>query len=103
MKNKLKTLQLKLKSAAALVAVSAMSSPVLAAGGLSEATDALDTFKTWLYGFLGVGVLVYMVWQVALAMLEKQQWGDVFVAVGKVACAGGSIALATWAWGIWGS
>ena len=80
-----------------------LSNPVLAAGGLDEATDALDTFRGWLYGFLGVGVLVYMVYQVILAMLDKQPWGDVVVSVGKVAVAGGSIALATWAWSIWGS
>ncbi len=75
----------------------------MAAGGLDEATSAIQTFQTWLYGFLGVGVLVYMIYQIILAMLEKQTWGDVFVSVGKVAAAGGSVALATWAWSIWGS
>ncbi|MCT7947684.1 hypothetical protein [Shewanella septentrionalis] len=81
----------------------ALSAPAMAAGGLDEATSAVQTFQIWLYGFLGVGVLVYMVYQIILAMLEKQTWGDVFIAVGKVAAAGGSIVLASWAWSIWGS
>ncbi|UJF17258.1 conjugal transfer protein [Vibrio sp. SS-MA-C1-2] len=80
-----------------------ISSPARSAGGLAEATSALQTFQTWLYGFLGVGVLVYMIYQIIMAMLEKQTWGDVFTSVGKVAAAGGCVALATWAWGIWGS
>ena len=75
----------------------------MAAGGLDEATSAIQTFQTWLYGFLGVGVLLYMIYQIILALMEKQQWADVFLAVGKVAAAGGSVMLATWAWSIWGS
>ena len=80
-----------------------MPSFAMAAGGLDEATSAIQTFQTWLYRFLGAGVLVYMIYQIILAMLEKQTWGDVFISVGKVAAAGGSVALATWAWSIWGS
>ncbi|WP_190319296.1 conjugal transfer protein [Candidatus Enterovibrio escicola] len=79
------------------------SSFAIAAGGLDEATSAIRMFQTWLYGFLGVAVVVYMIYQIILAMLEKQTWGDVFISVGKVAAAGGSVALATWAWSIWGS
>ncbi len=80
--------------------------PVLtfaAGGGLDEATDAIDEFKGWLYSFLGVAVLVYMVYQIGLAMMEKISWADVMLSVGKVAGAGGSLMLATWAWSIWGS
>ena len=87
----------------AFFVVAFVPSFAMAAGGLDEATDAIQTFQTWLYRFLGVGVLVYMVYQIILAMLEKQTWGDVFISVGKVAAAGGSVALATWAWSIWGS
>ena len=74
-----------------------------AGGGLDEATDAIDEFKTWLYGFMGVAVLVYMIYQIGMAMMEKISWADVALAVGKAAAAGGSVLLATWAWGIWGS
>lgn len=80
--------------------------PVLAfaaGGGLDEATDAIDEFQTWLYAFMGVGVLVYMIYQIGMAMMEKISWSDVAMAVGKVAAAGGSVILATWAWSIWGS
>lgn len=95
MKSKVKTL--------AFMLVVAMTTPVYAAGGLDKATNAVEEFRFWLYTFLGVGSLCYMVYQVILAMLEKQPWGDVVTATGKVAIAGGSIALATFAWSIWGS
>ena len=87
----------------AVLVMAFIPSFAMAAGGLDEATTAIQTFQNWLYGFLGVGVLLYMIYQVILAMLEKQQWGDVFIAVAKVAAAGGSVALASWAWSIWGA
>lgn len=97
MKNKMKALGL------GLVMLSAMTMPVYAAGGLDKATSAVEEFRFWLYTFLGVGCICYMVYQIILAMLEKQPWGDVVTATGKVAVAGGSVALATFAWSIWGS
>lgn len=73
------------------------------AAGLDDATNAIETFKTFLYGFLGVGALAYMIYQVILAGLDKQPWGDVLIALGKVAVAGGCVVAAEWAWSIWGS
>lgn len=67
---------------------------------LDKATAATTEFQVWLYGFLGVAVLVYMIWQVMLAMMDKQPWADVVTAIAKVAAAGGSIAVATWAFTI---
>ena len=73
------------------------------AGGLDDGIEALQTFQVWLYRFLGVASLLYLIVQVILAMMDKQQWGDVLIAVGKVAVAGGSVLLASWAWSIWGA
>lgn len=92
----------KLKALFAVASVSAMSTPVFA-DGLSEATTEITAIQTWLYGIMFVVALIYMMYQIGLAMAEKQPWGDVFFAFGKVAIAGASIVGATWAWSIWGS
>lgn len=73
------------------------------AQGLNEATKAASEFQVWLYSFLGIVSIVYMIYQVILALAEKQQWSDVLFALFKVAVAGGSIVGGTWAWSIWGS
>ncbi|EGQ9333586.1 TPA: conjugal transfer protein [Vibrio cholerae] len=95
MKSKVKTL--------AFMLVVAMTTPVYAAGGLDKATNAVENFKFWLYSFLGVCCFVYMLWQVGLALMDKQSWNDVLMAIGKIAIAGGSILAAEFAWSIWGS
>jgi hypothetical protein len=97
MKNK------KLLLAALMAATVTTALPAAAAGGLQEATDAVDDFKVWFYGFLGVCCLIYTAYQISLALAEKKQWVDVMAAIGKVAAAGGSLTVATWAWRIWGS
>ena len=56
--------------------VAMLATPAMAAGGLDEATNAIETFKGWLYGFMGVFALVYMLYHIILAMLEKEQWSD---------------------------
>jgi len=80
-----------------------LSRPALAAGGLQEANNWVDEITTWAYAFLGSAVLLYCVYLVIMALLEKKQWGDVFVGMGKTAAAGGIIVAATYAWSIWGS
>lgn len=73
------------------------------AGGLDDATDAAGELKTWGYTFLGVVVFVYLIYKVVMALMEKETWGDVLGALGKVACAGGVIVAGEWAWSIFGS
>jgi hypothetical protein len=72
-----------------------------AAGGLSVGTDALDGFKVWLYGILFIACMIYIISMAILAMIQKKQWGDVGMAVVYSAAAGGSVAAATWGWGLW--
>ncbi|MGF1872002.1 conjugal transfer protein [Photobacterium indicum] len=80
-----------------------MSHPVLASGGLDDATNAVAEIQVWFYGFLGVACLLYMGYQVGLALTNKQDWMEVGLAFCKVAVAGGSVMGAAWAWSIWGS
>lgn len=72
------------------------------AGGLDDATTALTEIKTWLYTFLGVGAFVYLLYQLGMALMEKNSWADVGMALGKVAAAGGIIIAGEWAYAIWG-
>ncbi len=92
----------KLKTLFALTATSVMSTPVFA-DGLSDATAEITAIQTWLYSILFFVSLIYMIYQIGLAMAEKQPWGDVIFAFGKVAVAGAAVVGATWAWSIWGS
>ena len=73
------------------------------ADGLSDATTEVTAIQQWLYGILFFVALIYMMYQIGLAMLDKQPWGDVIVAFGKVAIAGAAVVGATWAWEIWGT
>ncbi|NMZ71322.1 conjugal transfer protein [Pseudomonas peli] len=75
----------------------------VAAGGLDEATNQANEIKTWAYGFLGVGVFIYLIYLVVMALLDRKQWADVLVGVGYVAIAGAIIVVGEWAWSIWGS
>lgn len=92
-----------LKAAFTCTVPAALSTPTFAAGGLDEATKWVDDVTSWAYGFLGAAVLLYCIYLVIMALLEKKQWGDVFVGMGKTAAAGGIIVAATYAWSIWGS
>lgn len=72
-------------------------------GGLAKATAAANEWKTWLYGFLGVCVFLFVMYSVILALLNKQSWMDVLGDLAKVAAAGGVLVAAGWAWSIWGT
>lgn len=72
------------------------------AGGLDDATTAMTEIKMWLYGFLGVGAFVYLLYQMLMAFADKNSWADVGIALAKVAGAGGVILAGEWAYSIWG-
>lgn len=46
-----------------------------AAGGLDSATNALTNVKTWLFTFVGIGALVYMLYCILMAFMERKSWG----------------------------
>lgn len=70
--------------------------------GLAKAETALSDIKTWVYSILGIGIFIYLMYNVIMALMNKTTWADVLMAVVYSAVAGGVIVLGEWAWGIWG-
>ncbi len=70
------------------------------AGGLDSATDALSEIKTWLFGFVGLSALVYLLYMVLMAFLERKSWSEVALALVYCAIAGGAVVGGTWALGL---
>lgn len=68
-----------------------------AGGGLDAGTTALTTIKTWLFTFVGVGALVYLLYNIAMAFMERKSWGDVGMALVYCTLAGGAVVGGTWA------
>ncbi|EAB9751978.1 conjugal transfer protein [Salmonella enterica subsp. salamae] len=68
-----------------------------AGGGLGSATNALANVKTWLFGFVGIAALVYMLYCIAMALMERKSWGDVGMALVYCSLAGGAVVGGTWA------
>lgn len=71
--------------------------------GLAKGKSTFEEIKVWVYSMLGVGVFIYVMYHIIMAMAGKMQWSDVFIAVGYSALAGAAVVLTTWAWGIWGT
>ncbi|ELY1989185.1 conjugal transfer protein [Vibrio harveyi] len=96
----IKTLISNSKNKILAATVFAMSSPAMASGGFTKATEVAEDLKAEIYTFLGVIVFIYLMYNIINAKLGRQQWSDVLVALGHVALAGGAIAGGTWAWSI---
>lgn len=88
---------------ATLVAAVTSSTAMAAGGGLTEASSAMTDIKVWAYSFLGICIFVYLIYLVVMALIDKMQWNEVAMGVGKVAACGGIILAGEWAWAIWGS
>jgi hypothetical protein len=73
------------------------------AAGLASGTAEATNFKNWIYGFLAIVSVIYLLFQILQAYGGKQTWVDVGHACGKVALMGGTPALVTFLWGIWGT
>ena len=71
--------------------------------GLQQANTALEEIKTWAYTILGIGIFLYIMYHIIMALMNKGQWSDVVMAVVYSAIAGAAIALGEWAWSLWGS
>lgn len=67
-----------------------------AGGGLSAGTSALTEFKTWLFGIAGIGALVYLIYNIAMAFMERKQWNEVGMAFLYCSVAGGALAGGNW-------
>ncbi|HHC7310982.1 conjugal transfer protein [Vibrio owensii] len=77
--------------------------PAIAAGGLEEGINWIDEVASWAYKLLGSAVVLYSIYMVIMALINKKTWGDVGVSIAQAAGAGGIVAAATYAWSIWGS
>lgn len=86
-----------------LIAVCSLMLANPAYAGLAKADSALNEIKDWAYGILGIGIFLYIMYHIIMALLNKGQWSDVMMALVYSAIAGGAIALGEWAWSIWGS
>lgn len=71
-------------------------------GGLEAGTTVADNFRVWAYGFLGIAVVIYMLYKVMMALISKETWSDVMQGLGYCAVAGGIMVAADFMWGIWG-
>lgn len=72
------------------------------AGGLDEGTTVLTNLKVWGYTFIGVGATCYVIYTIAMALMERKQWSDVAMAIVYCAIAGGSVLAAEYARSVWG-
>lgn len=85
------------------VAFLVFAEPAMAGGGLQKANTAMEEIKTWAYSILGIGIFIYIMYHVVMALMNKGTWADVVMALAYSAAAGAVIVLGEWAWGIWGS
>jgi len=67
-----------------------------AGGGLQAGTSALTEFKTWLFSIAGIGALVYLIYNIAMAFMERKQWNEVGMAFLYCSVAGGALAGGNW-------
>lgn len=73
------------------------SGAALASGGLDSATTALEDLKSWLFPTVGIVALIYMMYCMVMAFMEKKSWGEVGQALVYCCLAGGAVVGGTWA------
>jgi hypothetical protein len=72
-----------------------------AAGGLDSATDGVNTFKIWLYTFLGVCASCVLMWKGAECWADRSHWSEFVTLGGKVAVVGAVVGvLAPYLWNL---
>lgn len=86
------------QKATAVIALTVMSMPAFALGGLDKAKTAADDIKTGLYALVGVVALIYLIYLGVMAFTEKKSWADFGWGVVYVSLVGGAVALGGWAW-----
>ncbi|MCE5165620.1 TrbC/VirB2 family protein [Plesiomonas sp. PI-19] len=91
---------LKKISSGALCSVMAAAPALAAGGGLPAATNALTDIKVWLYSFVGIAAIVYLLYNILMALGERKNWSDVGMALGYCALAGGALIGGEWALGL---
>ncbi|MBI6621563.1 hypothetical protein YA0783_25070 [Pseudomonas corrugata] len=74
-----------------------------AGGGLNAFNSEATSWKTWGYSVLGIICMIYLMYNVVMAMWDKKQWSDVVMALVYTAAAGGILVAGAYMWAIWGS
>jgi hypothetical protein len=90
------------KSPALLLTLPVFTQQTFAAGGLNKATQAVMGINDWMYIFLGVICISVLIYHIIMALMQKESWNEVLMAVGKVCAAGGVLGFANWAWSMFG-
>ncbi|ACC76472.1 MULTISPECIES: hypothetical protein [Paraburkholderia] len=73
----------------------------LAGGGLDSATEGANTFKIWLYSFLGVCASCVLLWKGAECWADRSHWSEFVTLGGKVAVVGAVVGvLAPYLWNL---
>jgi hypothetical protein len=73
----------------------------MAGGGLDSATEGANTFKVWLYSFLGVCASCVLLWKGAECWADRSHWSEFVTLGGKVAVVGAVVGvLAPYLWNL---
>lgn len=83
---------------AALIVNALLLAQSVSAGGLDKATQEATSFKTWLYGFLGIGAVIYLLYMGGSAWLDRKSWSDFGIACIGVCVVGSVLVLAPYLW-----
>jgi hypothetical protein len=85
----------------AIVLAAVLISSVAKAAGLDAGTTAVDDFKVWFLGLLGILAVIYLAAKGGQLASDKIQWADFGQSVFKVAVVGSAVTLGTWAYAVW--
>lgn len=73
------------------------------AGGINKTTGIAEQLRDGMLAIGGVIAVIYLLWKALEAWRGRCDWGEFAMSVGYVAVAGGSAALAGWAWTVFTS
>lgn len=93
----------KLRVPVAGLTLALVQTSAFALGGLDKAQSTATEVKTGIYALVGVIAMLYMIYLAVMAFTEKKSWSDFGWGVVYVSLAGASVALASWAWGLFAS
>lgn len=73
------------------------------AGGISKTQNIAEQLQKGMMAIGGIIAVIYLLWKALEAWRGRCDWGEFALSVGYVAVAGGSAALAGWAWTVFTS
>lgn len=73
------------------------------AGGINKTQGIAQQLQTGMMTIGGIIAVIYLLWKALETWRGRCDWGEFAMSVGYVALAGGSAALAGWAWTVFTS